>query len=47
MQAVHTGCVKWDDPQEQRRRYRVERRFIGERHAKEMVRDLLRAHSGG
>ena len=47
MQATHADPVKWDNPQEPCRRHRVERCFSGERHAKEMVRDLLRAHSGG
>lgn len=45
MQATHAAPV--DAPQGQRRRYRIERRFCGERHIKDVVRDLLRAHSGG
>lgn len=33
--------------QKQRRYYRVERRFSGQRPPKDLVRDLLRAHCGG
>ena len=33
-------------PQEQRRYYRIERQFSTQRHLKEVVRDLMRAHSG-
>ena len=31
---------------EQRRRYRIERQFSTQRQLRELVRDLLRAHSG-
>lgn len=47
MQATYAGPVKGDDLRAPCRRYRVERCFSPERPAREMVRDLLRAHSGG
>ena len=48
MQTVSTSTppVKYDNPQKQHRDYRVERQFVSPRRLKELVRDLLRAHSG-
>ena len=37
--------VKHNATQEQRRPYRIERQFSSQRRLKELVRDLLRAHS--
>ena len=38
--------VKHGDAQGQRRPYRIKRRFSSQRRLRELVRDLLRAHSG-
>lgn len=45
-QTAATRPVKRDAAQEQRRPYRIERQFSSRRRLKELVRDLLRAHSG-
>ena len=39
--------AKRNDAQEQRRPYRIKRQFSSQRRIRELVRDLLRAHSGG
>ena len=46
MQATATRPIKYGDPRKQCRDYRVERQFSSQRRPKELVRDLLRAHSG-
>ena len=38
--------AKRDDARERRRPYRIKRRFSSQRRLRELVRDLLRAHSG-
>lgn len=45
-QTVTAHTVKHNAVQEQRRYYRIERQFSSQRRLKELVRDLLRAHSG-
>ena len=45
-QTAAAGPVKRNDGQEQRRPYRIQRQFSSQRRLKELVRDLLRAHSG-
>ena len=45
-QTVMTRPVKRNDAQEQRRPYQIKRQFSSQRRLKELVRDLLRAHSG-
>jgi len=44
MQTTVTHSINHNLKQEQRRYYRVERRFSSRRQLKEFVRDLLRAH---
>lgn len=46
MQPVATHPAQCGDSREQHRDYRVERQFSSPRRLKELVRDLLRAHSG-
>lgn len=46
MQTTATHPIGRDPAQEQCRRYRIERQFSSQRQLKELVRDLLRAHSG-
>lgn len=46
MQAATVQPMKQDAAQEQRRYYRIERQFSTQRRLRELVRDLLRAHSG-
>ena len=46
MQTAADHPVKHNAAQKQRRPYRVERRFSSQRQIRELVRDLLRAHSG-
>ena len=46
MQPAATHPAQCGDSHEQRRDYRVERQFSSPRRLKELVRDLLRAHSG-
>ena len=45
-QTAVTRPVKRNDAQEQRRSYQIKRQFSSPRRFKELVRDLLRAHSG-
>ena len=45
-QTAVTRPVKRNDAQEQRRPYRIKRQFSSQRRIRELVRDLLRAHSG-
>ena len=46
MQPATIPPAQCGDPHKQRRDYRVERQFSSPRRPKELVRDLLRAHSG-
>ncbi len=46
MQAAVTCSADHSSRQEQYRRYRNERQFSSQRPLRELVRDLLRAHSG-
>ncbi len=46
MEATVTHTVDHDPPQERYCYYRIERQFSSQRPLKELVRDLLRAHSG-
>lgn len=46
MQATATRQTVRDAKEEQRRYYHVERQYSSQRHLKELIRDLLRAHSG-
>ena len=46
MRTSNTYSIKYDDPHKRRREYRVERQFSSPRRLRELVRDLLRAHSG-
>ena len=46
MQPTAIRPAQCGDSPKQRRDYRVERQFSSPRHPKELVRDLLRAHSG-
>ena len=46
MQTVATPPAKYDNTHKPHRDYRVERQFSSPRRLKELVRDLLRAHSG-
>ena len=46
MQATNTHSNDCQAIQNQRRYYRIERQFSSQRQFKELVRDLLRAHSG-
>lgn len=45
-QTAVTRPVKRNAVQEQRRPYRIKRQFSSQRRIRELVRDLLRAHSG-
>ena len=45
-QTAATQPVKRNDAPEQRRPYRIKRQFSSRRRLRELVRDLLRAHSG-
>lgn len=45
-QTATTQPVKRNAAPEQRRPYRIERQFSSRRRLRELVRDLLRAHSG-
>lgn len=46
MQAATVRLTAQCSQQEQARGYRIERQFSSQRQLKELVRDLLRAHSG-
>ena len=46
MQPAATRPAQSGDSHKQHRDYRVERQFSSPRRLKELVRDLLRAHSG-
>ena len=46
MQPADTHPDKHCEAHQRRRDYRVERQFSSPRRLKELVRDLLRAHSG-
>lgn len=46
MQATATHTIDRNFKSEQRRYYRIERQYASQRQVKELVRDLLRAHSG-
>ena len=45
-QTAVTRPMKHNDAQGQRRPYQIKRQFSSQRRIKELVRDLLRAHSG-
>ena len=46
MQPEATRPAQYGDSHKQHRDYRVKRRFSSPRRLRELVRDLLRAHSG-
>ena len=45
MSTTQMNRVKQTPPEKQARHYRVERRFSGERYAKDAVKNLFHAHS--
>lgn len=46
MQNTAVHLIERETVQKERRYYRVERQFFSQRRIKDLVRDLLRAHSG-
>lgn len=46
MQNTAVHLIEREAVQEERRYYRVERQFFSQRRIRDLVRDLLRAHSG-
>lgn len=46
MQTTAAHSIDHSSKLEQRRYYRIERRYVSQRRPRELIRDLFRAHSG-